>query len=135
MYIPNISERNLFSKFHSSELFCESFCTCNLCGISVFEPWNTFTSFAYVLTAVTILTLSHPIDDIFDNLKILYVCSIFILGLGTLLWHGKHILIFKIIDQIGMLLTVYTLLLSQVSHSFNLSINKDICVGPQALEL
>jgi|TARA_B100000929_G_scaffold97744_3_gene76836 hypothetical protein len=121
MYIPNLSGRNLFSKFHSSELFCESFCTCNLCGISVFEPWNTFTSFAYILSAIIISVMSHSIDNISNNLKNLYICSIFILGLGTLLWHGKHILIFKIIDQIGMLLTVYTLLLCQVAHSFNIT--------------
>jgi|TARA_B100001971_G_scaffold65276_1_gene60025 hypothetical protein len=126
MYIPNISERNLLSKFHSSELFCESFCTCNLCGISVFEPRNTFTSFAYILSGIIILALSQSNDNIFNNLKFLYVCSVFILGLGTLLWHGKHILIFKIVDQIGMLLTVYTLLLCQVVHSFNITDILDI---------
>ena len=47
--------------------------------------------------------------------------SVIILGIGTGLWHGWHILAFKIIDQIGMLLTVYTLLLCQITHRFDLT--------------
>ena len=108
MYIADLSKKNLLSKFKPCELFCESEQKCKFLGINIFEPWNTFTCFAYIISAIIIAFTTTSPDTISKSLKNLYVVSVIILGIGTGLWHGWHILAFKIIDQIGMLLTVYT---------------------------
>jgi len=119
--MANLSKKNLLSKFNPSELFCESTEKCKFLGIDIFEPWNTFTCFAYIISAIIIAFTTTSRDFVSKSLKNLYVVSVIILGIGTGLWHGWHILAFKIIDQIGMLLTVYTLLLCQITHRFDLT--------------
>jgi len=121
MYIADLSQKNLLSKFKPCELFCESEQRCKILGIDIFEPWNTFTCFAYIISAIIIALTTTAPDSVSKSLKNLYVVSVIILGIGTGLWHGWHILAFKIIDQIGMLLTIYTLLLCQITHRFDLT--------------
>lgn len=120
MFIRNILE------LPSSLDWCESNYVYN---ISIAEFWNTITGFSLCITAIYCFiknkNANRQIYQLLKNTNLL----LFIVGIGTVLFHGTLLYIWQLFDEIPMLLILieYHKLLSRLfSRFYFVKYNKNI---------
>jgi len=79
------------------------------------QPWNTFSSFAFIFIAIYIMFLPFPKTinkTVSSNLFLRYIfaISLFVTGIGTAFLHMSHTSLGHLLDWIGMFMVVVFIL-------------------------